>query len=147
MRSSVISNVVLAFLFALLLPLQQLQCACSGPSHPVTGISAPSKSAHACCAAAEHSAGSHRASPSPCPQHHASHVCACAGLNAVVAPDAVLSAAAGASFSGASAAAAIVGLLAPDLVRTGSALELETGSPPLPSAPRAHGLRAPPHSA
>lgn len=139
MRRTSIPHVVLAATLALLLPLEQVYCACMGS--PAQPTSVTSRAGHECCGPAAPSGTEQHSRPGQAP-----HTCTCPQL-AVAAVPAII----GDSLQ--------VPALTPLAVLTVPATSaqvsfdaettpaLDVGSPSLPDDPGAHGLRAPPVSA
>lgn len=133
MKRRSIPHLVFAATLALLLPLEQLHCACMVPqTHP-----APASS-HPCCESASRRAAAHHS------QHHREpHTCTCAHLLAVTLPTGIE---VGAEMSTAApiAVLSVPAVGAPVSIVTETVPALDVECPPPLDDPGAHGLRAPP---
>jgi len=141
MKRTSIPHLVLAATLAVLLPLQQLHCACmESPGHAAP-VAASSHPGHECCEPTPQCGARHHSQPERAP-----HSCTCAQI-AVVALMPVIEASVVAPTVAPLAVLAVSVVIAPVSIVTETAPALDVGSSRLPVDPGAHGLRAPPVSA
>lgn len=136
MKRLSIPNLVLAAALALLLPLEQLHCACVGSQTRTAPVA--SHEEHGCCDSPSSSGADHQSHDQQSP-----HGCVCPEMVPILVP------AAGVAVLDAPTAAPLAVLtvpvvIAPVSIVTETVPALDVGSPPLPDDPGAHGLRAPP---
>ncbi len=139
MKRLSIPNLVLAAALALLLPLEQLHCACVGSQTRTAPVA--SHEEHGCCDAPSSSGADHQSHDQQAP-----HACVCPEMVPILVP------AAGVAVLDAPTVAPLAVLtvpvvMAPVSIVTETIPALDVGSPPLPDDPGAHGLRAPPATA
>ncbi len=137
-----LSHLLLATLLAVILPLEQVHCACNLVGMRAVRASAVTPACHGACCASH--AASHR--------HHArpggdKPTCACERLASANLPMAPALAAADAQSVPPIAPVPFLDSIEPGVVATHAVPALDVGSPPLPVDAGAHGLRAPPASA
>ncbi len=139
MKRRSIPNLLLATALVLLLPLEQVFCACMGFAAQRTPVS--SVAGHECCEATSAAGSEHHSRPAQAP-----HSCSCQRLVESAVP--VLSE--GSVQAPAVAPVAVLTgttIVVPIPVRQGTTPAPDVGSASLPDDPGAHGLRAPPVSA
>ena len=139
MKRMSIPNLMLAAALALLLPLEQLHCACAGSQTRTAPVA--SHQDHGCCESAPASGADHQSHGRQAP-----HGCSCPEVMPIpvpvagalvldartVAPPAVLT---------------VLAVIAPVSIVAETRPALDVGSPPLSDDLGAHGLRAPPATA
>lgn len=139
MKRKSIPNLLLATALVLLLPLEQVMCACMGFAAQPTPVA--SVAGHECCDAISASGSEHHSRPEQAP-----HACSCNRLVESAVPVVIeggLQAPELASVAVLTGTASFTPL--PVCEKTTSAPD--SGSPSIPEDPGAHGLRAPPVSA
>lgn len=139
MKRLSIPNLVLAAALALLLPLEQLHCACAGSQTSTAPVA--SHEEHGCCDSPSSSAGDHHSHDQQAP-----HGCVCPEMAPipVLAPGVVVL---DAPTVTPLAVLTVPTVIAPASIVTETIPALDVGSSPLPDDPGAHGLRAPPVTA
>ncbi|MCC6348725.1 MAG: hypothetical protein IT347_03920 [Candidatus Eisenbacteria bacterium] len=139
MKRLSIPNLVLAAALALLLPLEQLHCACLGSETRSAPVA--SHEEHGCCDSQSSTPADHQSHDQQTP-----HGCVCPEMAPILVPAAgvvVLDASTVAPL----AVLAVPAVIAPVLIVSETIPALDVGSSPLPDDPGAHGLRAPPATA
>lgn len=139
MNRKSLPNLLLATALVLLLPLEQVVCACMGFATQPTRVAAAA--GHECCEAAGSSGSERHSRPEQAP-----HSCSCQRL----AEGALTAVSEGIVHAPAVAPVAVLSgttIVVPVPAREGTTPARDVGSSSLPDTPGAHGLRAPPVTA
>lgn len=139
MNRTPIPHWLFAVTLALLLPLEQLHCACVGSQ--TSPVRTSPKPGHECCDSRSQDGAERHSQPRQAPES-----CSCSQFSEVRLP-AVIDAGATESIATFFAVLPAHAIFAPVPVALETAAPHDAGSAPLPQAVGAHGLRAPPRSA
>jgi hypothetical protein len=140
MKRTSIPHLVLAATLAVLLPLQQLHCACMESQGHAAPVAA--SSGHECCESTPQCGAEHHSQPERAP-----HSCTCAQIAVVALPPVIEASVVAAPTVAPLAVLTVPAVIAPVSIVTETVPALDVGSSRLPVDPGAHGLRAPPVSA